>query len=154
MADTPDFDIQKAHKYFSSACFNKAWDYIDKDGNRSTEENMEMLHTAIASLWHWTHRKDVTPKNLSIGYWQVSRVYCLIKQPNNARRYGLLSLQYAKELSPFLKGYAYETLARAEMIADKRVIMKEYLTKAREMLQQVDDEEDRQSLEKDLESIR
>jgi hypothetical protein len=154
MADTPNFDVQQAHKHFSVDCFNKTWDNIDKDSNRSIEENMEMLHTAIASLWHWTQREDVTPKNLSIGYWQVSRVYCLVKQPNNARRYGLLSLQYAKELSPFLKGYAYETLARAEMIADKRVIMKEYLAKAHEMLELVDDEEDRQLLAKDLESLR
>jgi hypothetical protein len=154
MADKPSFDIQQAHKHFSADCFNKTWDYMDKDGGRSTEENMEMLHTAIASLWHWRQRKDVTPKNLSIGYWQVSRVYCLIKQPNNARRYGLLSLKHAKELSPFLKGYAYETLARAEMIAEKRFIMKEYLAKANEMLEQVEDEEDRQALAKDLETIR
>jgi len=153
MADKPNFDIQQAHKYFSAHCFNEAWDHIDKDGNRSTEENMEMLHIAIASLWHWTQRKDVTPKNLSIGYWQVSRVYCLIEQPINARRYGLLSLQFARELSPLLKGYAYETLARAEMIANKRVIMKEYLEKAHEMLDQVEDEEDRQVLKKDLETI-
>jgi len=154
MADTPNFDIQQAHKHFSADCFNKTWDNMDKDGGRSTEENMEMLHTAIASLWHWTQREDVTPKNLSIGYWQVSRVYCLIKQPNNARRYGLLSLQYAKELSPFLKGYAYETLARAEMIANKRVIMKEYLAKAHEMLEQIDSEEDRQTLAKDLDALK
>jgi hypothetical protein len=154
MADTPNFDIQQAHKFFSADCFNKAWEYIDKDGNRSTEENMEMLHTAIASVWHWTQREDVTPQTLSIGYWQIARVYCLIKQPNNARRYGLLSLQHAKELSPFLKGYAYETLARAEMLANKRFIMKEYLAKAHEMLEQVEDEEDRQTLAQDLESIR
>lgn len=153
MADTPNFDVQGAHKYFSTECFNKTWDLMDKNGSRSTEENMEMLHTAIASLWHWTRREDVTPKNLSIGYWQVSRVYCLIKQPNNARRYGLLSLQYAKGLPPFLQGYAYETLARAEMLADKRFIMKEYLVKAREMLEQVVDEEDRQALAKDLDEI-
>jgi hypothetical protein len=154
MADTPNFDIQQAHKYFSADCFNKTWDNMDKDGNRSTEENMEMLHTAIASLWHWTQREDVTPKNLSIGYWQVSRVYNLVKQPNNARRYGLLALQYAKELSPFLKGYAYETLARAEMIAGKRVIMKEYLAKAHEMLAQIEDEEDKQALTRDLATIQ
>ena len=154
MADTPNFDIQQAHKYFSADCFNKTWDNMDKDGGRSTEENMEMLHTAIASLWHWSQREDVTPKNLSIGYWQVSRVYCLVKQPNNARRYGLLSLQYAKDLSPFFKGYAYETLARAEMIADKRVIMKEYLAKAHQMLEQIEDEENKQALAKDLGTIR
>lgn len=154
MADAPNFDIQQAHRYFSADCINKTWDNMDKDGNRSTEESMEMLHTAIASLWHCTQREDVMPENLSIGYWQVSRVYCLIKQPHNARRYGLLSLQYAKDLSPFLKGYAYETLARGEMIANNRVIMKAYLEKAREMLAQVDDEEDRQALAKDLETIR
>ena len=153
MADTPNFDIQQAHKYFSTDCFNKTWDNMDKDGNRSAEETMEMLHTAIASLWHWTQREDVTPKNLSIGYWQVSRVYCLVKQPNNARRYGLLALEYAKNLSPFLKGYAYETLARAEMIANNRVIMKVYLEKAREILVQINDEEDRQALAKDLVTI-
>lgn len=154
MADTPNFDIQEAHKFFSADCFNKTWDLMDKDGGRSTEENMEMLHTAIASLWHWTQREDVAPKNLSIGYWQVSRVYCLIRQPNNARRYGLLSLHHAKGLSPFLQGYAYETLARAEMLADKRFIMKEYLAKAREMLEQIEDEEDRQALAKDLDQIQ
>lgn len=154
MADTPNFDVQQAHNFFSVDCFNRAWDLMDQDGGRSVEENMEMLHTAIASLWHWTQREDVTNDNLSIGYWQVSRVYCLIQQPHNARRYGLLSLQYAKERSPFLRGYAYETLARAEMIANNRVMMKEYLEKANEMLAEIDDEEDRQALAKDLGTIR
>lgn len=153
MVDTPKFDIQQAHKYFSADCFNKTWDNMDKDGSRSNEENMEMLHTAIASLWHWSQREDVTDENLSVGYWQVSRVYCLIGQPNNARRYGQLSLKHAKDLSPFLKGYAYETLARAEMIANKRYIMLTHLEKAREMLVQIKDDEDRQLLEKDLETI-
>ncbi|HSG45125.1 MAG TPA: hypothetical protein VLA72_18405, partial [Anaerolineales bacterium] len=101
MVDTPKFDIQQAHKHFSADCFNKTWDNMDKDSSRSNEENMEMLHTAIASLWHWSQREDVTDENLSVGYWQVSRVYCLIEQPHNARRYGLLSLQYAKNASAF-----------------------------------------------------
>jgi len=64
-----------------------------------------------------------------------------------------LSLQHAKELSPFLKGYPYETLARAEMLANKRFIMKEYLAKAHKMLELVEDEEDRQLLARDLGTI-
>jgi cation transport regulator ChaB len=154
MAATPDFDIQKAHQYFSANCFNKTWEYIDKDDNRSSEESMEMLHTAIASLWHWSQREDTTAQNLSVGYWQVSRVYCLLKQPHNARTYGLLALKYAQDLSPFYKGYAYETLARAEMIVNNRVIMKTHLERAHEMLEQVEDEEDRELLAKDLKTIR
>jgi hypothetical protein len=77
----------------------------------------------------------------------------LIGQPNNARRYGFLALKYAHDLPPFLKGYAYETLARAEMIANKRVIMLTHLEKAREMLKLIEEEEDRQLLAKDLETI-
>jgi len=154
MADLPNFDVQQAHKYFSVDCFNRTWDNMDKDGGLSVEENMEMLHTAIASLWHWSQRKDVTEKNLSVGYWQVSRVYCLINQPNNARRYGMLSLEHAKNLSPFFKGYAHETLARAEMIANKRVIMKTHLEKAYEMLEQIEDDKEKQLLASDLEKLK
>jgi hypothetical protein len=153
MADSPNFDVQQSHKHFSASCFNKTWDLMDKDGGRSTEENMEMLHTAIASLWHWTQREDVTPRNLSVGYWQVSRVYCLIKQPHNAKTYGLLALKYAKDLPPFFKGCAYEALARAEMTASNRVIMKVYLEMAHEMLELVEDPEDKEILTKDLASI-
>jgi len=154
MAEGPQFDIKVAHKYFSAEYFNKTWEYIDKGEARSTEDNMIMLHSAIASLWHWTQREDVKPENLTVGYWQISRVYNLIKQPNNARTYGLLSLKYAEGLNPFLRGYAYETLARAEMQSGNRVIMLEYLSKAHEMVEQIKDDEDRQLLLKDLESIK
>jgi len=153
MAETPQLNIQDAHKYFSVDCLNKTQDKMNMDNSRSTEENVDMLHTAIASLWHWSQREDVTSENLSIGYWQVARVYCLIGQPNNARRYGLLSLTHVRELCPFYKGYAYETLARAEMLNGNRVIMLTHLEKARTMLEQIEDEEKRQLLLNDLETI-
>jgi hypothetical protein len=153
MADIPTFDIHEAHKYFSVAYFNKTWDYIDQDGERSIEENMSMLHTAIASLWHWSQREDVQPEQLSIGYWQVSRVYNLIQQPHNAKMYGMLSLKYAQDLKPFYKGYAYETLARAEMLIRNRFIMNVHLDKARAMLEQIEDAEEKQALSKDLGTI-
>jgi hypothetical protein len=154
MAIEPKLDVKTAHQYFSVECFNKAWEYIEKTGKRSPEDEMAMLHTAIASLWHWTQREDVKPENLAVGYWQVSRVYNLIKQPNNARRYGLMSLKYAKALEPFFKAYAYETLARAEMLASNRVIMLVHLEKAHKMAELIEDEEDKQLLLKDLETIK
>ena len=154
MLDTLNFDILEAHKFFSADCFNKTWDYIDKDGMRSNEENMSMLHTAIASLWHWSQRPDVQPEHLSVGYWQVSRVYNLIDQPHNAKMYGMLSLKYAQGLKPFYKGYAYETLARAEMILNNRFIMNVHLDRAREILEHIEDEAEKQLLLKDLETIR
>lgn len=146
-------NLNEAHVYFSAELFNRTWEFMEKDGKRSPEEDMSMLHTAIASLWHWSQREDVTAKNLSIGYWQVSRAYNLIGQPNNARTYGLHALEYAKNLGPFYKGYAYETLARAEMLLENRVVMMVHLEKAHAMAEQVEDEEEKQLLLKDLATI-
>lgn len=153
MADKLQFDLTAAHKFFSADSFNKTWEYIEKK-DRSHEDDLNMLHTAIASLWHWSQREDATAKNLSVGCWQVSRVFSLMGQPDNARTYGLLSLKHAEALEPFFKGCAYESLARAEMIAENRVVMKHYLEKAHDMAKQVTDEEDRGVLLKDLETIR
>lgn len=154
MTAQPTFNLNEAHIYFSTELFNTTWEYIEQVDQRAPDEDMKMLHTAIASLWHWTQREDVTAKNLSVGYWQVSRVYNLIKQPNNARTYGLLALKHAESLEPFFKGYAYETLARAEMLVGNRVIMLVYLEKAHAMAKLIEDEEDRALLLKDLQTVK
>lgn len=154
MSNEPIFQLNEAHVYFSTELFNTTRGYIEQADQRSTEEDMAMLHTAIASLWHWSQREDVTHQQLSIGYWQVSRVYNLIKQPNNARTYGLLALKYAEGLEPQYKAYAYETLARAEMRVGNRVIMLVYLEKAQEQLKQIEAEEDRLLLERYLSTIK
>lgn len=153
MSEKPSFNIKEAHAYFSTESFNSAWTYIEQDG-RSPDEDLAMLHTAIVSLWHWSQRDDVRAENLAVAHWQVSRVFNLIKQPNNARTYGLLALKYAEYLDPFYKAYAYETLARAEMLSGNRVIMLVYLDKAHAMAKLIKTEEDRTLLLKYLESIR
>ena len=154
MPNEPIFQVNEAHIYFSTELFHTTWEYIEQADQRSADEDMTMLHTAIASLWHWSQREDVTHEHLSVGYWQVSRVYNLIKQPHNARTYGLLALKYAQRLEPHFKAYAYETLARAEMHVGNRVIMLVYLEKAHEQLKQVASEDDRLLLQKYLSSIK
>jgi hypothetical protein len=154
MSNEPMFQVNEAHVYFSTELFNTTWEFIEQADKRSPDEDMMMLHTAIASLWHWSQREDVTHEHLSVGYWQVSRVYNLIKQPHNARTYGLLALKYAEGLEPHFKAYAYETLARAEMQVGNRVIMLVYLEKANEYLQQVETEDDRALLQRYLSSIK
>lgn len=153
MADNTPFDVIAAHKYFSAENFNRTWELIEKS-KRTDEENLAMLHNAIASLWHWSQREDVSAKKLSVGYWQVSRVYNLIQHPSLARTYGLQSLKYAASLDPFYKACAYETLARAEMQSGNRVIMLEYLNKARGFAQQVIKDEDKKLILQDLETIK
>ena len=132
MPDQPSFDLQAAHRHFSVECFNRAWDLIDKAG-RTADEDDEMLRLSLASTWHWTQRQDCTPTNLSVGYWQTARIYTLIRQVENARRNGRLCLKasQAQGAEQFTLGYAYEALARAEMIAGEQAQMEVYLEQAR-----------------------
>jgi hypothetical protein len=63
-----------------------------------------MLQTTMASLWHWSQRADVTPQNLSVGNWQAARVFALLGQAENARRYGETALRHAEDPAALLRG--------------------------------------------------
>jgi hypothetical protein len=151
----PDFDLQAANRYFAVTCFNLAWDLIDKP-ERTPEEDEEMLRLSLASTWHWTQRSDCTATNLAVGYWQTARIYTLLGQLENARRYGVLCLRSSRSegAEQFALGYAYEALARAEAVAGNRAEMEEYLAQAHQVCEGMTDEQDRQQLLKDLETIQ
>jgi hypothetical protein len=147
-------DVHQAHKLFSTGCFNKTWELIEKP-ERTPEEDEEMLHLAISSLWHWTRRDDFAPVNASVGYWQVSRVFALLGQAENALRYGRRSLEVLEGESapPFFAAYAREAMARAEAVAGNGEEMKGHLEEARRLAGEVNEEENRKILLADLDTI-
>ncbi len=150
----PDFDLVAAHRWFSVDCFNRAWEYINKK-DRTPEEDEEMIRLSLASTWHWTQRPDCTDINRSISLWQNSRVYALVGQVENARRYGQMCLDVSQnaDMPPFYLGYAYEALARAESLADDHQQVKALVIEARRLAGQVAEEEDRNLLLADLDTI-
>ena len=154
MTNKPDFDIVAAHKYFAVSCFNGAWDLIDKP-DRTVAEDEEMLRLAMASVWHWTQRPDRTPENLSVGYWQVSRIYAILRRAEDARRYGQLSLEasQAEGVGQFYRGYAFEALARAETIAGNRAKMENYLGLAQQAADAIPDADAKKMLLDDLQTM-
>lgn len=152
MPKEPDFDVAAAHRFFSANCFNKAWDLIDK-ADRSPSEVDDMLQLAHASAWHWRQRPDNTSDKLSVGYWQLSRVYALAGESQRATRYGNLCLDASQGQGPFLIGYAHEALARAAAAAGNPDGARIHLQQARECLLKVTDPEDKALLQKDLDSI-
>jgi hypothetical protein len=154
MEHAPGFDVEKAHRHFSTQCFNRAWDYIDKP-TRTPEEDQEMVLLSMASFWHWTQRYDCSPSTLSVGYWQLSRVHALTGQLDLARVYGLRCLEQARGVGTqeFHLGYAYEALARVEALAGDQEKKNKYLRMAGEVMESMTDEETRQTLAKDLETI-
>ena len=115
-----------------------------------------MLLLSLASLWHWIQRPDCTPGNLSVGYWQVSRVYALLGQVEAARQYAQLCLKSSQGEGalPFHLGYAYEALARAEMVGPNLAKMEEYLQKAYQVSEKMADPEAKKQLLDDLATIK
>lgn len=154
MDELTDFDLQAAHSYFAAWCFNRAWDLMEKP-DRTPQEDEDMIRLSHASHWHWTQRQEYTAKNASIAYWQLARIYALLGQAANARRYGGLCLEASQggAVEPFYLGYACEALARAEAVAGDHEKAEAYRQLAREAAGQVESAEQRELLLNDLETI-
>ena len=153
MTRKADFDLESAHRYFAAECFNRAWDLIEKS-DRTAEEDRLMVARSWASIFHWLHRPDVTNRNLSVGYWQASRIQALLGNARDARRLAEVSLDYCRGLTPFLIGYAHEALARASVGEGDVAAAREHLAIAEELALKVDDPEDRELLQRDLRELR
>ncbi|UUO06739.1 hypothetical protein M4951_00140 [Blastopirellula sp. J2-11] len=145
-------DESTAHRHFATYCFNSTWDLIDQT-DRSETESAQMLLRSAASLWHWSERDDCTPQNLSVGYWQLSRVLALLGEASLAARIGRICLDVSPADDPFLVGFAYEALARAALVAGDKIEMDRCLTEATLRAGQVKDADKRESLEADLATI-
>ncbi len=145
---------QEVHQAFSAGCFNDCWSYIDKTDRTSEDVDM-MLFAAHASMWHWRHRSDCKPVNVSVGYWQLARCYALAGDGEMARRFGESSerVSVESELAPFYTGYAREALARAALVSGDRETAESHLAKAKADLALVEDKDERGFLEADLTSL-
>lgn len=153
MTQDPNFDLGKAHRYFAATCFNKAWDLIEKP-DRTPEEDEQMIRLSQASIWHWTQREDCKSENMSIGYWQASRIHAILGRADDARRYGRLCLEHAPQDSPFLLAYAHEALARAEKAAGDPALAKKHCAEAEALTKKVIDLEERNLLLNDLKTLK
>lgn len=147
------FDIAAAHKYFAAHCFNAAWDLIDKP-SRTPEEDRLMVALNQASIYHWQNRSDCTNENLSVGYWQASRIQALLGNAAEATRHAQVCLGYSAGLDPFYVGYAYEALARAASLGGNPQTAAEQLLLAQAQAQLVKNAEHRAMLVNDLAGLK
>lgn len=145
---------QIIHEAFAAGCFNGCWKFIDKK-ERSAADVEDMLATAYASLWHWKQRTDCKPLNLSIGYWQMSRVYALAGEHDMARLFGDRCMQVSRagKLPPFYIGYAHEALARAALVGGDTATAEAQMKKARATLNDIADNDERALLASDLNAL-
>jgi tetratricopeptide (TPR) repeat protein len=100
-------------------------------------------------------RPDFSPVSESTGLWMLSRVYSVSAMPEMALRFAQKCLETSLDpaVSPFYLGYAYEAMARAlKLSGDLDLALINY-TKAIDLLQNIEDSDERQYLSDDLMSL-
>jgi hypothetical protein len=120
--------------------FNACWDLIEKE-NRTAADDLEMIHLAHTSRWHWGNVGGL--KEIAIGEWQCARVHALVGHGNTA----FMHATRAKELSAdlpqpnFMSASASEALAFAAYIQGNLDEAKRYKAEALELLTEVDEKD-------------
>lgn len=154
MPKQPDFDLEKAHRYFAAQCFNQTWELIEKT-DRSPEEDEHMLRLAMASMYHWTQRPDFSPTSASVGYWQISRVSSMLNRAAPAAHYASLALRESERLGvpPFCRGYAFEALSLAALVGGDPSAAKAALERAWAVLPELEDDDIRLQFTSDLQAV-
>lgn len=142
-------DVAAWHRTFAPLTFNRTWELLDEEV-LSREEEEEMLASAFAQRYHWY--QVGTERNRSIADWQVSRAAVVLGYADLALRFGERSLEIAIEysLDPFVRGFAHETIARAAASVDDVETFTEHLELARAALAEIEDDDDRETLQADL----
>lgn len=144
-----------SHKQLAVKCFNTVWELLDKK-NRTELESEEMVHLCHTSFWNWTQVEEHTQQNLSIGYWQLSRVYSEVGSGNQALKYAhrCLDISLEAELAPFYIAYAYEAIARAQIVLKEMKSAEESLHLTMQFTSKVAVADSKKLLLADIESLR
>jgi hypothetical protein len=144
---------QDLHRKFAVNCFNGTWELIEK-ADRTPDEDAKMVHMAHASRYHWG--QIGTPLNFARGDWQISRVYAVLGQGENALYYAKSCLHICidHDLGDFDLAFAYEAAARAFAVLGDVEMTKEHLARAKKAGEAIAEEDDQKYFFAELESIQ
>lgn len=142
-------DLASWHRTFAPRAFNNTWKFLDAL-ELSGDEELEMLASTFAQRFHWYEIGDA--RHRAIADWQVSRVFAVLGYAELSKRFGEHSLHLAEhnDLGPFVKGFAYEAIARAAADVDDIKTFTENVELAQAELARIEDAQERDALAADL----
>ena len=92
MAERPGADeIAKWHRFFAVECNNRGWNLVENE-RRGPGEDIEMLHCAHASAFHWG--KVGTASNVAKSELLLAFVHAMLGYGAQASRYAQRSLDF------------------------------------------------------------
>ena len=141
------------HRKFAVDCFNGTWDLLEKT-DRTPEDDAKMIHMAHASRYHWD--QIGTPLNFARGDWQISRVYAVLGQGENALNFAKRCLHLCQEIKvgDFDLAFAYEAAARAYAVLGNEAMKDKHLALAKEAGDAISKEDDKKYFFSELETIQ
>ena len=152
-ATTPTTELDpQSRRALAAGLFNRVWELLEK-GDRTPEDDQELVNAAHASRYHWTGLGGA--KEQAIGDWQISRVYSVLGRGEPAVHHARLALSYASQVDgeTWLLASAYEGLARAYAVAGDAHAAAEWKAKAVARLDEVTDADDRDIVQSDIDTL-
>jgi DNA-binding transcriptional MerR regulator len=141
-------------RMLAAQLFNQTWRLLEQE-NRTRADDDRMIHMAHASRYHWGQVPTATPANIARGEWQVSRVYAVLGRAEPARHHAQRVLDVCLEngIGDWDLGFAYEALARAAALVPDPDSARGFTDKALAAAADITEDEDRDLLLADLETI-
>jgi hypothetical protein len=141
-------------RLLASQLFNDAWRLMELE-RRTSDDDDRMIHTAHAARYHWGQVPDSTPAHVARGEWQISRVYSVLGRAEPALHHAGRVLEICQEngIGDWDLGFAYEALARAHAVAGDAARARDYTDQALAAAAHIADDEDRDLLLADLDTI-
>jgi hypothetical protein len=140
------------HRQLGIELYNRTWELLE--GGADPDET---VHAAHASAYHWLQAAGVTAPNRARSHWLCSHVYAVLGRAEPAIHHGDRCLALVEgapeEMEEFDLPAAYEALARAHAIAGNSGEAARYLELGRVEAAKVSDDEDREHLESQLDSV-
>jgi hypothetical protein len=150
--DTPDGSEDSWHRTFAVGAFNATWDLIDRS-DRTADDDVTMLLTAMASRWHWgASGGEMQRRN---GDWQVAHVASLIGLGDLALLFAQRTLTSAEAegLDGWALASAHEGMARAHAALNNAEGRAHHITAAKAALDREPDAEDRDLIASQLATV-
>jgi len=143
--------IPEERRQLAVDLFNHAWMLL-RLPERTPEQDDELIHAAHASRYHWG--EVGTAANLARGEWQLARVYATVARAEPALHHARRCVAYCEANPDVVEDwdlpFAYEALARAQLLAGDGEGAGRSVERARELGARIADPEDRELLEADL----
>ena len=143
----------EVHEKLARSLFNATWDLLEK-GDRTHEDDVDMIHAAHASRHHWGRIGG--PLQFGRGEWQISRVYSVLGRGEPALYHAKLCLDTCQEndIGDFDLAFAYEAMARAHAVSRNEEDYEKYRELAEKAGEEIEDKGNKDYFMGELSSIQ